>query len=260
MLSYEKRLATFAQWPAEFRKQQTKKLALIGQYAVEDGQETLATVCVYCKKKMDGWRMDDEPIEEHMKHNNNCLLFNLEWNLARRVLFTMYGADCCLTDESRMACNWQKRTAQGVLPSNQPVEEVEQARNFFVRMDLRASSPFAFCLVCGAQSGIGAGVHTCPRPRSFPNKITAPNTLSRRFFYARWLRGEYLSQVDAYFCNELFLPTVHKQMCEQILSAVPSACAFDTIGSFMDRSVARLVQELDAEIESIEAEELLLLK
>ena len=47
-------------------------LALAGFYYKPSIEAPDNTVCYMCERQLDGWEEDDDPIEEHLKHSDNC--------------------------------------------------------------------------------------------------------------------------------------------------------------------------------------------
>ncbi|KAI4291173.1 hypothetical protein PAPHI01_0447 [Pancytospora philotis] len=261
MLSYEARLASFRSWPAELRETLAKKLALIGQHALAgDGDgEALTTVCVYCDKKMQDWRRDDDPLTEHMRHNNNCLLFHLERLRARQVLHRLHEADGPGTGVDLSGVKWTAARLPKQLALAEGSEAQLLAKKCFIRFDIKESVPFSFCYLCGASELVHSCWQRSRRLSTTSAQLTA-DTAARPLFYIEWLKGKHLDRIGRYLASDLCIPNAQRDTIRALLDAAPAARPFETIGDFVTRAASSLALAFENEIEQAEFSELQLLK
>lgn len=66
------RLATFTNWPHEAGTCTPERMAAAGFYAVDGADEHDTAECFICGKQLDGWDADDDPWQEHAKHQSDC--------------------------------------------------------------------------------------------------------------------------------------------------------------------------------------------
>lgn len=248
MYSYEERLASFHLWPATLKHTLTKKLAVLGQYSTDDSSE-LTTACIYCNKKMDGWKEDDIPFIEHLKHNDNCMLFSLDWALPRRLLAHQTATRGGIHFDALRAIDWAGKKRHGSMGILTP-EEHAMAKRAFIRLDVRKNTPLWFCSRCGS----GATDHNCSRISDRREHLTPASGHARPLFYIKWLRGDYLDMIDKYSSSEIRLSEDKKEMVRCMLEAGKPLHVMESINDVVERSIDVLLREFDEEIDRIEKE------
>lgn len=221
MNSYEERLATFSAWPDEFKPVFVKKLALMGQYSLQ--HEMLSTKCIFCDKKLEDWHLNDEPFAEHYLHNNGCLLFRLGRAESRKKMMEI------------QVCSTQ----------HEEVPHAALSRGVFGQINLRKGIPFYFCLKCGASKLS----HRCTR--RFLRHVRTHN--SSDGFYIRLFKGEFLSAIDSYMENDVFVPEPARDILQYIFEHTDPN-AFETLDSFISRGVDHLVRSFSSETKTLKLE------
>ncbi|XP_011496715.1 PREDICTED: baculoviral IAP repeat-containing protein 5 [Ceratosolen solmsi marchali] len=89
------RLETFGHWPykSESHRCTPENMASAGFFAVGEKDEPDLVECFICSKQLDGWEPDDDPWQEHKKHQPNCLYIKLnksdEGSLTIKELFQL---------------------------------------------------------------------------------------------------------------------------------------------------------------------------
>ncbi|KAI5168515.1 hypothetical protein PAEPH01_0196 [Pancytospora epiphaga] len=256
MYSYTERLATFARWPEELRKTLIKKLAIIGQYATPNAE--LTTTCVYCRKNMEGWKARDVPLVEHMKHNDNCIIFHIEWLPARRYLFDLQEQNLMLKESHPFEhINWTKFSryfkADGKSVGHNR-EDDPRKDGPMVRFDIKEGVPFVFCIYCGS---IGKA-HKCALARNTRRNlgVLTKERMFLTYFYIKWLRGEYLEMIDCYLNYEVYIPNDKKDLLKNLLSQINDEEVFAIAGVKVRRAVEQLVREFDLELQKMERKSL----
>lgn len=187
MYSYEQRLFTFKNWPEKYKPLYIKKLAILGQHSTDS--ETLTTCCVYCKKKIEAWNLEDETLIEHIKHNNNCILFELRFMRKRKELI---GFDDLIDKD----------------------ELNNLSKTNFVRFDIKKNTPFLFCGMCGSMKK----EHNCIKKGFVKTKVDVNKYFTSSCFYLKWLRGDFIEQIDKYLNNEIFVPKMYYGIVEELIS------------------------------------------
>ncbi|XP_014482777.1 PREDICTED: baculoviral IAP repeat-containing protein 5 [Dinoponera quadriceps] len=72
------RIKTFNSWPFKIsNKCNLECMAAAGFYAIGNNDEPDLVECFICGKQLDGWEPDDDPWDEHVKHQTNCLFVKL---------------------------------------------------------------------------------------------------------------------------------------------------------------------------------------
>ncbi|KAJ8682770.1 hypothetical protein QAD02_018562 [Eretmocerus hayati] len=72
------RLQTFEHWPFSSDVQcNPDSMAAAGFYAIGGKDEPDLAECFMCGKQLDGWEPDDDPWQEHKKHQSNCPFISL---------------------------------------------------------------------------------------------------------------------------------------------------------------------------------------
>ncbi|XP_058791458.1 baculoviral IAP repeat-containing protein 5 [Phymastichus coffea] len=67
------RLQTFKHWPFKSDEHcNPESMAAAGFYAVGGEDEPDLAECFMCSKQLDGWEPEDDPWQEHKKHQPNC--------------------------------------------------------------------------------------------------------------------------------------------------------------------------------------------
>ncbi|KAL7301236.1 baculoviral IAP repeat-containing protein 5 [Trichogramma pretiosum] len=67
------RLETFKHWPFGNEHQcNPDSMAAAGFFAVGGEDEPDLAECFMCRKQLDGWEAEDDPWQEHQKHQSNC--------------------------------------------------------------------------------------------------------------------------------------------------------------------------------------------
>lgn len=73
MMDYNKRLETFESWPFQDDVNCTaEKMAATGFYCPDPEKEPDVVRCFVCRKELDGWDPEDNPVKEHTNHSRNC--------------------------------------------------------------------------------------------------------------------------------------------------------------------------------------------
>lgn len=240
MFSYEERLATFGQWPKEFRPVLVSKLALIGQYSADTA--SLTTVCVYCHKKLEDWKTTDVPLVEHFKHNNNCVLFYLRYSMARKVLLYLHRSQDATGVKLPSGLQWHRRRKTGI----RGIDAFQAESQMFIQLDIRRSVPFEFCAMCGSADKL----HGCQFRKVAPYDPAAPS--APRAFYIRWLRGDYLEQIDSYMKHDVYIPDGKKEVVRLILEKSRGAKPFDSLRSTISETMHQLLADFEHQIKMLE--------
>lgn len=184
MFSYEERLASFRNWPAEYKPVLVRKLALLGQYSVSTADGSGGTECVYCGHRRTEWRKEDEPLLVHLADSGNCSIFHLGRTSDRIRLFSLQSG------------------AAPSLPT-------------FLQFNIKKNVPFIFCGMCGCAA---IAEHPCATKLS-AKPIRPESVLYIKTFYLRFLRGDFLAEVDFYLTHQLFVPDRFHSVIRQILEA-----------------------------------------
>ncbi|XP_032684301.1 baculoviral IAP repeat-containing protein 5 [Odontomachus brunneus] len=72
------RIKTFNNWPFTISdKCNSECMAAAGFYAIGNNDEPDLVECFMCGKQLDGWEPDDDPWDEHVKHQSNCSFVKL---------------------------------------------------------------------------------------------------------------------------------------------------------------------------------------
>ncbi|KAK1129789.1 hypothetical protein K0M31_019499 [Melipona bicolor] len=73
------RLKTFEDWPFQSSDNSCnpEKMAAAGFFTVGGKEEPDLVECFICSKQLDGWDPEDDPWNEHIKHQSNCPFINL---------------------------------------------------------------------------------------------------------------------------------------------------------------------------------------
>ncbi|XP_046143314.1 baculoviral IAP repeat-containing protein 5 isoform X1 [Osmia bicornis bicornis] len=73
------RLKTFKHWPYQSIQHSCNpaKMATAGFYAIGGEKEPDLVECFVCSKQLDGWDPDDDPWQEHLKHQPECPFIKL---------------------------------------------------------------------------------------------------------------------------------------------------------------------------------------
>jgi len=219
MLSYEERLETFAGWPEEYLGAFVKHLAIIGQYSVDE--TALTTVCVYCQKRLEDWKIDDDPLLEHHKHNGECPIYRL---------YTVAGRKQVL----EMNSNIKNKRELGSLASRS-----------FTQMNIKKDRPFIFCIGCGSTNKN----HKCKTP--VPKNQSRQWTHNHRF-YVKLLRGKIQEEIGLYLEGKLEIPEKHEESIKSLLELVPDRCSYDSIEDVLKRGIEEALKELEGQLISME--------
>jgi len=70
MMSYQERLRSFTDWPfteAEGANCTAEKMAAAGFYLAPTDDEPDLARCFYCRRELDGWEPEDDPLSEHQR-------------------------------------------------------------------------------------------------------------------------------------------------------------------------------------------------
>ncbi|KAL6267679.1 hypothetical protein P5V15_000754 [Pogonomyrmex californicus] len=69
----QSRRKTFDKWPFnESNKCNADCMAAAGFYVIGNNDEPDLVACFICNKQLDGWEPNDDPWNEHVKHNPTC--------------------------------------------------------------------------------------------------------------------------------------------------------------------------------------------
>ncbi|XP_043785573.1 baculoviral IAP repeat-containing protein 5 [Apis laboriosa] len=73
------RLKTFEDWPFQSSDNSCnpERMAAAGFYVVGGKKEPDLVECFICSKQLDSWDPDDDPWNEHMKHESQCSFIRL---------------------------------------------------------------------------------------------------------------------------------------------------------------------------------------
>ncbi|EFN75940.1 Baculoviral IAP repeat-containing protein 5, partial [Harpegnathos saltator] len=72
------RIKTFDNWPFKISdKCNSECMASAGFYTIGNSDEPDLVECFICGKQLDGWEPDDDPWNEHLKHQSNCSFIKL---------------------------------------------------------------------------------------------------------------------------------------------------------------------------------------
>ncbi len=212
MHSYEERLSTFKNWPAKFKPLYVKKLAILGLYSTD--HNTLTTSCFYCHKRLEDWNVEDIPILEHMKHNNDCILFKMHYLKSRKSLI---GFDD-LVDKKEMD---------------------DLSKLNFVRFDLKKNKSFIFCGVCGSENKM----HVCTKKKILKFKFLGNLHSASIDFYIKWLRGDFIEEIDKYINNEVFIPNKFHELVNRILEK--GFCVSETINDVLQNNIEEIIKDFN---------------
>ncbi|XP_072753502.1 baculoviral IAP repeat-containing protein 5 [Anoplolepis gracilipes] len=93
----QNRIKTFNNWPFKTSdKCNVKSMVAAGFYAIGEDAEPDLVECFICGKQLDGWEAHDDPWNEHVKHESNCLFVKLnkqdekEWTV--HEMYELYKA------------------------------------------------------------------------------------------------------------------------------------------------------------------------
>lgn len=215
--TYQKRLETFKEWPNKF-KNFVKKLAIMGQYSIDP--KTFSTRCIYCKKEISQWNINDIPLQKHMENNDNkCSIFKLKYLRDRKK-------HCTVSKE--------------LLP-----EDNEYLNRKFIKTDF--SEPGVFlCMRCGSDQ-IN---HQCDGKI---DGIFDSTNLETAQFYIKYLNGCFIDQIELYNKVDFELNENQKEILRHLLNSNKSnICAFKTLESFIEENSEKIYQELEKKMKSIE--------
>ena len=241
MFSYEERLETFRDWPKEFRPLFVRRLAVMGQYALKDS--SLTTVCVYCRKVLEGWCITDVPLVEHADHNDNeCPLFRLSLISMRKRLFASHrGEKGCEAAEN----DAEKKMHQRTRPPSFSRDDTVRIESKFLQFNIRRGVPFKFCHCCGS---VTEG-HRC---RASMEKINTGNLEGCRSFYIRWLRGDYIEQMDRYLETSVFIPARFTESIRFILEGLKDFKPMESIQSVAEEGIETLARAFNHSLKELE--------
>lgn len=229
MFSYEERLATFKHWPEEYRQVFVKRLAVMGQYSIDE--KSLATSCFYCEKRLQNWSLQDNPLLEHLGRSSGCTLFKLMYVSARREMSLKSGeyASC------------RSRTA-----ASQAISHLsEYLERRFVQLDIKKGSTQLFCMRCGSSSLR----HVCEGPIQ---RITKSVDFENAQFYIRYLNGNMLPQIDFYVGNTVLIPSDKREVLKYLMEACPDFKPLDSLQSFLERASEVVFKDLEKRMKKIE--------
>jgi len=72
------RLQTYKYWPFSLKEQcNANSMSAAGFFCVGGEDEPDLVECFMCCKQLDGWESNDDPWEEHKKHQPNCQFMQL---------------------------------------------------------------------------------------------------------------------------------------------------------------------------------------
>lgn len=229
MFSYEERLATFRDWPEEYRQGFVKRLAVMGQYSIDE--KSLATSCFYCGKRLQEWSLQDNPLLEHLGRSSGCTLFKLMYVSARREM--------SLPSREYISCKSRAAACQAVSHLGEYFEKR------FVQLNIKKGHDQFFCMRCGSSSL----KHVCEGPIQ---RITKSIDFDGAQFYIRYLNGNMLPRIDFYMGTTVLIPNDKKEILRYLMEACPDFKPLDPLQSFLERASETLFKELEKKMRRIE--------
>lgn len=229
MFSYEERLGTFKHWPEKYRRDFAKRLAVMGQYSIDD--KGLATACLYCSKRFEGWSLQDNPLLEHLSRSSGCTLFKLMYVSARREMSLKSGeyAPC----KSKAA-------------ANQAISHLDEYfEKRFVQLNIKKDHNLFLCVRCGSSDLR----HMCEGP---VQKVSKNIDFDSAQFYIRYLNGSQLPQIHFYVDATVLIPNDKKEIFKYLMATCPDHKPLDTLQSFLERGSEVLFKELEKKMRKIE--------
>ncbi|XP_054008306.1 baculoviral IAP repeat-containing protein 5 [Hylaeus anthracinus] len=100
------RLKTFEQWPFQSSDNSCNpnQMAAAGFHVIGGKEEPDLVQCFICSKQLDGWDPDDDPWDEHVKHQPQCQFVKLNkpdersWTIQELFdLFKIYKVTECMS-------------------------------------------------------------------------------------------------------------------------------------------------------------------
>lgn len=221
MRSYEERLETFSKWPENYRQHMTKRLAMIGQFALS-GKDTLCTECVFCKKRLEDWKISDDPLFEHSIRNTNCPLFSLGKTAAKKKF---------------------EELSQSERVDSEPICSDSALKTTMIAYNIKKNLPIRFCIICGSTSNS----HSCKKRVKFC-KVKGEDTQ----YWQRFFDGEFIETIEVYLSNNLMIPDDKKSFYLDIIEFVKEPKPTDTIEDVLERGIETILDLFDNEMKDLE--------
>lgn len=220
MLSYEKRLQSFKDWPKEYERV-TKKLSVIGHHSTDT--ETRTTKCLYCEKEHRYWNDDDNPFIEHYKEvGTDCILYKLQFPKCRRGL------------------------AKGIV-MNEEKEELIANKYMYINID---DHDILLCMICGSTDK----THQCNNSKKkMIQKMNENIDIETAHFFIKYLSGCFIDEIDSYLSNKARLNKEQKAMLNCLLNENKPNNCFVTLDSFIEQCSDKIYHDLEKKMKNIES-------
>lgn len=221
MRSYEERLESFSKWPESYKQHMIKRLAIIGQFALS-GKDTLCTECIFCKKRLEDWKISDDPLFEHSMRNTNCPLFSLGKTAAKRKFEELSKSEKV---DSESTCS------DSVLKTT------------MISYNIKKNLPVRFCIICGSTTNS----HNCRKRVKFCKEKGEDVQYWQRFF-----NGEFLEVIEGYLSKKLMIPDDKKSLYMDIIEFVKDPKPTETVEDVLERGIETILDLFDNEMKDLE--------
>jgi len=217
MDSYEGRLQTFEKWPAEYKNGFTKRLAIMGQYSIDESKRL--TCCIYCNEISSGWNLQDNPLLKHFESKNSkCMIYKL-----------------CYASQRKLFSRMLKENDNTILSEK------------FIQLNISQEKPITVCIICGS-SDVN---HKC---KEAIQKINSQMDIEKSQFYIKYLSGHYNEAFDLYLDNSHTLSQEKKDILAYFMDKNPKYAPFDSLETFLQASSGSFLEEVEVKLRKIENE------
>lgn len=245
MFSYVQRLESFNDWPEKHRNKLAKKLAIAGQFALEN--EVLSTQCVFCGKRLQDWSITDNPLVEHSQHNNSCPLFELNTKDGRMKLNRFAGLKM-----ERAVKNYLDKLVDkgnnGMINVNlrKTIKEKKyNSSNKMIAVNIKRNISIIFCAACGSIDK----EHKCGT-----EVLKGIQTGENKQFWQRFFEGEYLDLIDKYTDKDVLISKESCDVISYLIKNTKNLYFNETVETVLKRSIDDFIDKFNSELKNIESE------